>query len=58
MFKNKDSSMVLNKKHTTLPCSPKLTFEIKHGLYKTENCSSLSILLRTSGLINFLHVSV
>lgn len=36
MFKNKVSSMVLNKKYTMLPCSPKLTFEIKHGLHKTE----------------------
>lgn len=36
MFKNKASSMVLNKKYTMLPCSPKLTFEIKHGLHKTE----------------------
>lgn len=36
MFKNRASSMVLNKKHTLLPCSPKLTFEIKHGLHKTE----------------------
>lgn len=55
MFKNRASSMVLNKKYTMLPCSPKLTFEIKHGLHKTEK---LLQPLRTSGLINPLHVSV
>lgn len=58
MFKNKDPSMVLNKKYTMLPCSPKLTFEIIHGLYKTEKLLQPLNLTKDQGLINPLHVSV
>lgn len=41
MFKNRASSMVLSKIYTMLPCSPKLTSEINHGLFKTEKLLQL-----------------